>query len=296
MPLSFIDWVSLIANIVTILGIGGFLITYISNRRKDKKIANETLANAIKLASVRLNLYRVKSKKIYRPVDYLTILKNELKNWKENIILFGIDIDWQFDEEVNLPSYEGEYSYPNITNEDQEDYEYTSYKFLDFEDFHWFNSDEIQDYLTNFNQLSFNKKKDILSYAVKNSYIVPLLDSINKDAKISDDNLRSFIDSILTSITSEGLAYNPYAKRAFTEFLDFQMKLEELLLYEKQFINSIVDYIIKLENPFVFFQEKWMAKNKLPIDISEYEYIEKRLSIVENLIPLIEKIENKLPK
>ena len=74
------------------------------------------------------------------------------------------------------------------------------------------------------------------------------------------------------------------------------MKLEELLLYEKQFINSIVDYIIKLENPFVFFQEKWMAKNKLPIDISEYEYIEKRLSIVENLIPLIEKIENKLPK
>lgn len=74
------------------------------------------------------------------------------------------------------------------------------------------------------------------------------------------------------------------------------MKLEELLLYEKQFINSIVDYIIKLENPFVFFQEKWMAENKLPIDISEYEYIEKRLSIVENLIPLIEKIENKLPK
>lgn len=63
MPLSFIDWVSLIANIVTILGIGGFLLTYISNRRKDKKIANETLANAIKLASVRLNLYRVKSKK-----------------------------------------------------------------------------------------------------------------------------------------------------------------------------------------------------------------------------------------
>lgn len=38
MTLSFIDWVSLIANIVTILGIGGFLITYISNIIKDKKL------------------------------------------------------------------------------------------------------------------------------------------------------------------------------------------------------------------------------------------------------------------
>lgn len=296
MTLSFIDWVSLIANIVTILGIGGFLITYISNRIKDKRTANETLANSIKLASVRLNLYRIKSKKIYRPVDYLTILKDELENWKKNIILFGTDTDWQFDEEYNLPSYDEEDSYSNMMIEGQEDSEYTVFEFCDFDDFHCFNSNEIQDYLTNFNQLSFNNKKDILSYSVKNSYIAPLLNSINKDAMISDDDLRSFIDSILTSITSEGLAYNPYAKRTFNEFLDFQMKLEELLLYEKQFINSIVDYIIKLENPFVFFQTKWMAEHELPLDISETEYIEKRLSIVEGLIPLIKKIESELPK
>ena len=68
------------------------------------------------------------------------------------------------------------------------------------------------------------------------------------------------------------------------------------MLFEKQFINSIVDYIIKLENPFVFFQTKWMAEHALPLDISETEYIEKRLSIVEGLIPLVKKIESELPK
>ena len=193
MTLSFIDRVSLIANIVTILGIGGFLITYISNRIKDKRTANETLANSIKLASVRLNLYRIKSKKIYRPVDYLTILKEELETWKENIIIFGVDIDWQFEEEYNIPSYDEEYSCPDNIDEYQDDCDYIVYQFFDFEGFQCFDSNEIQDYLTNFNQLSFNNKKDILFYAVKNSYIAPLLNSINKDAMISDDDLHSLI-------------------------------------------------------------------------------------------------------
>ena len=37
MKLSFLDWVSLIANIVTILGISGFLTGYINKKREEKR-------------------------------------------------------------------------------------------------------------------------------------------------------------------------------------------------------------------------------------------------------------------
>ncbi|MDI6043824.1 hypothetical protein QLT07_04390 [Streptococcus equi subsp. zooepidemicus] len=57
MKLSFLDWVSLIANIVPILGISGFLTGYINKKREEKKTSNEVLANAIKSASLSLNLY-----------------------------------------------------------------------------------------------------------------------------------------------------------------------------------------------------------------------------------------------
>ena len=59
MKLSFLDWVSLIANIVTILGISGFLTSYINKKREEKKTSNEVLANAIKSASLNLNLYKL---------------------------------------------------------------------------------------------------------------------------------------------------------------------------------------------------------------------------------------------
>ena len=38
MKLSFLDWVSLIANIVTILGISGFLTAYINRKREEKRL------------------------------------------------------------------------------------------------------------------------------------------------------------------------------------------------------------------------------------------------------------------
>ena len=71
MKLSFLDWVSLIANIVTILGISGFLTSYINKKREEKKTSNEVLANAIKSASLNLNLYKLDDKKIYRVTDYI---------------------------------------------------------------------------------------------------------------------------------------------------------------------------------------------------------------------------------
>lgn len=37
MDLSFLDWISLIANIVTILGISGFLNDYLNKRKDEKK-------------------------------------------------------------------------------------------------------------------------------------------------------------------------------------------------------------------------------------------------------------------
>lgn len=297
MELSFLDWVSLIANIVTILGICGFLTAYRNKKNSEKQIANETLASAIKSASLKLNLYNINSKKIYRAVDTLDMLKNGLREWRENIIDFGIDTGWQSEEENNLPDFEKElFGYSSYIDKDDEDFDFTNYSFDDYNGNNNFNHNEMQVYLMSFNKLPANKRKDILSYAVKNSHVQPMLNTINRSSIISDEDLHTFIDSILIAITSDGLAYNSFAKKAFIEFRDFQLSLEELSLYEKQYIGAIVNDIIKLDNPFLFFQEKWNSENPLPIKFSEKEYISKRLSIVKNLLSLITNIEGKLPQ
>ncbi len=297
MELSLLDWVSLIANIVTILGIGGLFTAYRNKKNSEKQIANETLASAIKSASLKLNLYNINSKKIYRAVDTLDMLKNRLREWRENIIDFGIDTDWQSEKENNLPDFEKKlFGYSSYIDKDDEDADFTNYSFDDYNGNNSFNHNEMQVYLISFNKLPSNKRKDILSYAVKNSHVQPMLNTINRSSIISDEDLHTFIDSILIAITSDGLAYNSFAKKAFIEFRDFQLSLEELSLYEKQYIGAIVNDIIKLDNPFLFFQEKWNSENPLPIKFSEKEYIAKRLSIVKNLLSLITNIEGKLPQ
>lgn len=42
MKLSFLDWVSLIANIVTILGISGFLTSHINKKREEKRLQTKS--------------------------------------------------------------------------------------------------------------------------------------------------------------------------------------------------------------------------------------------------------------
>ncbi|HEL1581868.1 TPA: hypothetical protein TXJ09_000859 [Streptococcus suis] len=64
MQLSFLDWISLLANIVTILGISGFLTDYLNKKhQKEKEIQNEKqqaeviFLQAIKDASMKLDIY-----------------------------------------------------------------------------------------------------------------------------------------------------------------------------------------------------------------------------------------------
>lgn len=83
MKLSFLDWVSLIANIVTILGISGFLTAYINRKREEKKTSNEVLANAIKSSSLQLNLYKLDSIRRLSIVDKLLLL---FKNLEESLL------------------------------------------------------------------------------------------------------------------------------------------------------------------------------------------------------------------
>lgn len=122
MKLSFLDWVSLIANIVTILGISGFLTSYINKKREEKKTSNEVLANAIKSASLNLNLYKLDDKKIYRVTDYIKYLQDNLKEWKENITNFEIETDWQESEEYFLPSEEELFGGSSASISDSDDY------------------------------------------------------------------------------------------------------------------------------------------------------------------------------
>ena len=296
MKLSFLDWVSLIANIVTILGVSGFLTAYINKKRDEKKTSNEVLANAIKSASLNLNLYQLDDKKIYRVTDYIKYLQDNLKNWKEIIIDLEIETDWQTSGEHILPSEEELLGYDFEHADTLDDFYSTDYVFHDAEDQQWLYGNQILDYLNRFKKLSENERNNILRAAISKDILSPHLINIEGESRLSDDELSKFIDSILVSITSEGISYNPYLNKEFERLREIQVELDELLKYQELYVESIVNYVTEFDNPFVIFQEKWRSENDLPIEFSTEDYSSRRIAIVDKILLLFEKLENSLPK
>ena len=295
MKLSFLDWVSLIANIVTILGISGFLTGYINKKREEKKTSNEVLANAIKSASLNLNLYKLDDKKIYRVTDYIKYLQDNLKEWKENITNFKIETDWQESEEYFLPSEEELFGGSSASISDSDDYS-TDYVFHDLEDQQWLSENQMSEYLNHFKKFSENERENILRMAISRDILSQHLINIEGDSRLSEEELSKFIDSILVSITSEGLSYNSYLNKEFESLLEIQTELDELLKYQELYVETIFHYIVKIDNPFVIFQEKWRSENDLPIEFSTEEYSTRRIAIVDKILSLFENLEKSLPK
>ena len=295
MKLSFLDWVSLIANIVTILGISGFLTSYINKKREEKKTSNEVLANAIKSASLNLNLYKLDDKKIYRVTDYIKYLQDNLKEWKENITNFEIETDWQESEEYFLPSEEELFGGSSASISDSDDYS-TDYVFHDLEDQQWLSENQMSEYLNHFKKFSENERENILRMAISRDILSQHLINIEGDSRLSEEELSKFIDSILVSITSEGLSYNSYLNKEFESLLEIQTELDELLKYQELYVETLFHYIVKFDNPFVIFQEKWRSENDLPIEFSTEEYSTRRIAIVDKILSLFENLEKSLPK
>ncbi|HHT7794516.1 TPA: hypothetical protein ACT2H1_000030 [Streptococcus suis] len=296
MKLSFLDWVSLIANIVTILGISGFLTAYINRKREEKKTSNEVLANAIKSSSLQLNLYKLDNKKIYRSADYIKFLQKNLQDWRETINSLEVDTDWQHSEENFIPSEEELLGYAPKQVDTSDDIYSTDYVFHDGKDQQWLSENQIESYLGFFKRKSFDKQKDILRTAVSKDIVSQHLINIEGETRLSEEDLSKFIDSVLVSITSEGGTYNSYLNKEFDCLRKIQVELDELLKYQELYIDSIVNYAIKFDNPLVIFQEKWRSKNKLPVEFSEEEYSIRRLSIVDKLLLLFKNLEESLPK
>lgn len=296
MKLSFLDWVSLIANIVTILGVSGFLTAYINRKREEKKTSNEVLANAIKSSSLQLNLYKLDNKKIYRSADYINFLQKNLQDWKETINSLEVDTDWQHSEENFIPSEEELLGYAPKQVDTSDDIYSTDYVFHDGKDQQWLYENQIESYLGFFKSKSFDKQKDILRTAVSKDIVSQHLINIEGETRLSEEDLSKFIDSVLVSITSEGVSYNSYLNKEFDRLRKIQVELDELLKYQELYIDSIVNYAIKFDNPLVIFQEKWRSKNKLPVEFPEEEYSIRRLSIVDELLLLFKNLEESLPK
>ncbi|HFI0712783.1 TPA: hypothetical protein ACGO5E_002107, partial [Streptococcus suis] len=196
MKLSFLDWVSLIANIVTILGISGFLTGYINKKREEKKTSNEVLANAIKSASLSLNLYQLDDKKIYRVTDYIRYLQDNLKKWKERITDFEIETDWQESEEYFLPSEEELFVDSSDFISDSDGYS-TDYVFHDVEDQQWITEKQISEYLRHFKKFTENERENILRIAISRDILSQHLINIEGESRLSEEELSRFIDSIL---------------------------------------------------------------------------------------------------
>ncbi|MHA4906957.1 hypothetical protein [Streptococcus constellatus] len=296
MSLSFLDWVSLIANIVTILGIGGFLTAYINKKREEKKTSNEVLANAIKSSSLQLNLYKLDNKKIYRSTDYIKFLQQNLQEWRDSINDFEVDIDWQQSEEYFIPSEEELLGLDSEQTDTSDDIYSTDYVFHDGKEQQWLYENQIEDYLSQFKGLSLNDQKNTLHTAISKEILSQHLINIEGESRLSEEELSKFIDSVLTSITSEGLSYNQFLNKEFEQLRSIQVELDELLKYQDLYVESIVNYAIELDNPLIIFQEKWRFKNNLPVEFSTEEYSTRRLSVVNQLLLVFKKLEESLPQ
>ena len=214
---------------------------------------------------------------------------------KENITNFEIETDWQESEEYFLPSEEELFGGSSASISDSDDYS-TDYVFHDLEDQQWLSENQMSEYLNHFKKFSENERENILRMAISRDILSQHLINIEGDSRLSEEELSKFIDSILVSITSEGLSYNSYLNKEFESLLEIQTELDELLKYQELYVETIFHYIVKFDNPFVIFQEKWRSENDLPIEFSTEEYSTRRIAIVDKILSLFENLEKSLPK
>ena len=168
--------------------------------------------------------------------------------------------------------------------------------FHDLEDQQWLSENQMSEYLNHFKKFSENERENILRMAISRDILNQHLINIEGDSRLSEEELSKFIDSILVSITSEGLSYNSYLNKEFESLLEIQTELDELLKYQELYVETIFHYIVKFDNPFVIFQEKWRSENDLPIEFSTEEYSTRRIAIVDKILSLFENLEKSLPK
>lgn len=97
---------------------------------------------------------------------------------------------------------------------DSDDYS-TDYVFHDLEDQQWLSENQMSEYLNHFKKFSENERENILRMAISRDILSQHLINIEGDSRLSEEELSKFIDSILVSITSEGLSYNSYLNKEF---------------------------------------------------------------------------------
>lgn len=285
MEIEWFDWISLMANIVTILGIGGFLTEYFSRRKNKIQVANQVTLYAIKNASLKLHIYSLEEQRIYRSQDLLEILIAKLRQWGEDVS-FTADTEWKSDSEYIIPS--NEHEQPDFA-EDTEAHS-TDFVFTDDEGLQCLHADEMANYLEKFKQKTVEEQEDILRIALDKELRTEYLDVIEADTRISDEVLDGFIDAILRSITADSITGNKYLDQYFNRLRKIQLEIEELLQYQKLYLETVLKIVEDLENPFLYFQELWHY-NHVKISFSTEEYSQRRLSVIEKMLELFDEVQ-----
>ncbi|HFI0467673.1 TPA: hypothetical protein ACGPAL_001287 [Streptococcus suis] len=285
MQLSFLDWISLLANIVTILGISGFLTDYLNKKRqKEKEIQNEKqqaeviFLQALKDASMKLDIYQLSRGKIYRSTDYLRELKSKLEEWLNNIEL-SADTSWKDDFiGVNMSGEE-------VQVEETPVYEEAEY----LVDGIWMNRDQVDCFYKNFLGKSSKEQDDFLRKELMDNIGIQYLQIQEGEEWLSDEDLELFIDTILRQITENALNITPFLNEKIDQLLEIQHEIDELLLYKKLFFEKTLHYIKQLKNPFYYFQDG------RPVDqytFSTEEYSQRRLDIIQDILRILNSLEN----
>lgn len=292
MPKTFLDWVEFLANVITILGVSSFLIAYIGKKVDAKRQATEVMVRAVKSASLSLAIYELSSQKIYVSSDYVRFFKEKLETWSGVINDFEVDTAWKDSDDYFLPS-ELE-SLKEMTEQSDEAYS-RDFIFSDDTGQQWLGEHQMQDYLREFRKKSKDEQQQILRLAISKDILGDYLRVIEAELYVSETTLGEFIDHLLHTIDSEGILYNPYLNQEIDWLKTLRMALDELLNYQKDYVEALLNSVIDFENPFLLFQEKWRSKNKLSIEFSTEVYLERRLEIVNKLLTFFERVEKHFP-
>lgn len=302
--MSFLEYLEVLANAVTVLGITGYLIEYIKRRINERNTAfsfiinvimysyNETLENNNPNGNQNVN------KKIFLPIDYIdkiiSLYKNRLnksKHMKDSWEKHTKEIS---SLKLNKKNILDEYQCDNL--------EYLDFAFQPtFED----NSEIIKKHQLFFTEIEKeylilkreyenkdeeNQNELFEKYEILRSIMMIFFAPYNSDI-INFKKEISFYDSILEKLADIGKSWNPYLTDIIFKFQNIRIKISSLEDIYNGFINEAVDMTWYEDDRLEYFENKFISEKNIEMYPKYKEYLEERTILLEEIVDFYSSLE-----
>lgn len=303
-----LKYISLLADLVTILGITGYFTTWLLSRRDAKQKTYDILYRTFQDALIKSDLLSIKD--FFSEKNSFNSLIIILKSLKGSLSYETSEFaeecypypDWEDIEdhmEADLKKYEKEYQYK------LEEYPYMYYVFEKEKnnnknlykniEIHDWSEEEMQKEIVAFTESSKQEKEIIINDMIEVSieFLFYYLKIRTENDILTDLNFRIILENSIKNISDNVM--NKYLSEELvylkTEIYSIVSKLDEYSInYRQSARRQIEEFIEKDGHPFEYLKWSWRDSDDY-ISFDTNNYLKEKIQAIENFIYFLERLK-----